>query len=100
MKVKAPKTDFQKFVFYFLIQFVSYAILVANGRAYMLGSYLYTIITDACFTTMNFVVLRAIMKDVKDSNDELHGWSFAGYVLGGTSGSVAAIWITKHLYGA
>ena len=100
MKVRAPKTNFQKFWFYYLIQFVSYSILVANGRAYMMGSYVWTAATDMCFTAMNFVVLRSVMKDVKDSNDELQGASFWGYVLGGTSGSLAAIWITKHLYGA
>jgi hypothetical protein len=99
MKFKAPKTNFGRFWFYYLIQFVSYAILVANGRAYMLGSYFWTAVTDTLFATMNFVVARVIYKDMKDSNDQLHGWSLLAYVVGGTSGSLFAIWVTKHLYG-
>jgi len=98
MKFKAPKTTPGKFLFYFLIQFISYAILVANGRAYMLGSYFWTAATDTLFASMNFIVLRCVMKDV-NSSDDLHGWSMLGYVIGGTFGSLFAIWVTKNLYG-
>jgi hypothetical protein len=78
------------------MQFVSYALLVANGRAYVLGSYLWTAITDTLIATMSFVVMR---KMVKDSQDDLHGPSLFGYVIGGTLGSLFSIWITKILYG-
>jgi hypothetical protein len=36
---------------------------------------------------------------MKDSGDELHGPSLAGYVIGGTLGSLFSIWITKIVYG-
>jgi hypothetical protein len=98
LKIKSPQTDLGKFWFYFLIQFVTYGIVVANGRAYVQGSYLWTAVTDTFFAAMQFIVMRVIMKDVQ-SSDELHGLSMLGYVVGGTAGSLFAIWVTKILYG-
>lgn len=75
---------------------MSYALLVANGRAYVQGSYSWTAVTDALIATMNFIVFR---KMVKDSNDDIHGPTLFGYVIGGTCGSLFSIWITKIIYG-
>ncbi len=95
--MKMPTSNTGKFWFYFIVQFTSYALIVANGRAYVLGSYLWTAITDALIATLNFVVLRKMMKDSKD--DDIHGPSIFGYVIGGTLGYLFSIWITKIVYG-
>lgn len=94
--MKIPDTNFGKFAFYFLIQFISYALIVANGRAYVQGAYIWTAITDGLIAFQNFIVFRRF---VKDSSTEIHGPSLVGYVLGGTCGSLVAIWITKIAYG-
>lgn len=86
----------RKFWFYFCVQFISYALVVANGRAYVQGSYLWTAVTDTLIGAQNFLVMR---KFVKDSGDSLHGASLAGYVLGGTLGSLVSIALTKVIYG-
>ncbi len=94
--MKMPISSIGRFWFYFCVQFTSYALVVANGRAYVLGDYMWTAVTDASIAALNFIVLR---KMVKDSGEELHGPSLAGYVIGGTLGSLAAIYITKIVYG-
>jgi len=91
-----PTSNWGRFSFYYLVQFTSYALVVANGRAYVLGDYIWTAVTDSLIAALNFIVLR---KMVKDSNEDLHGPSLSGYVIGGTMGSLFAIWITKMVYG-
>jgi len=97
VEVKFPTSNVGRFFFYFLVQFISYGLIVANGRAYVQGSYVWTGITDSLIALLNYVVLRKIMKD---AGEDLHGPSLAGYVLGGTSGSLVFIWLTKLVYGA
>lgn len=94
--MKFPTSNFGKFAFYFVMQFVSYALVVANGRAYVLGSYGWTALTDGLIAFQNFIVIRRF---IKDSGDEIHGPSLIGYVSGGVCGSLFAIWITKMVYG-
>jgi hypothetical protein len=94
--ITLPKSNIGRGLFYFCMQFSSYAILVANGRAYMQGSYFWTATTDLIFATQNFFFIRKL---AKDSNEELHGPSLIGYVLGGVLGSLFAIWVTKYVYG-
>jgi len=94
--MKLPTSNVGRFFFYFVIQFIIYGLLVANGRAYVQGLYMWTAITDASIAAMNFLVTRRL---AKESQDDLHGPSFAGYVLGGTIGSLFSIWITKMGYG-
>lgn len=91
-----PTSHIGRFWFYFVVQFISYGLVVANGRAYVQANYGWTAITDASIAALNFVVLR---KMVKDSEDDLHGPSLAGYVIGGTLGSLFSIFVTKWLYG-
>lgn len=94
--MKFPVSHFGRFAFYFVMQFISYALVVANGRAYVQGSYAWTAVTDGMIAFQNFVVFR---KFIKDSGEEIHGPSLLGYVLGGISGSLVAIWVTKAIYG-
>jgi hypothetical protein len=96
MQISVPKSNWGRFSYYFCMQFVSYALLVANGRAYVQGSYGWTALTDSLIATQNFLVIRRM---AKESDDELHGLSMLGYILGGTLGSVTSIFVTKILYG-
>lgn len=92
---KLPNSDWGKFTFFFVSQFISYFLIVANGRAFNQGSYLWTGTTDTLIGGQNFLMVRLISKD---SND-LHGLSLLGYMAGGTVGSLFAIWTTLHVYG-
>ena len=78
------------------MQFISFALIVANGRAYVQGSYTWTAVTDGLLAFQNFIVFR---KFIKDSGDQIHGPSLVGYVTGGIAGSLVAIWLTKMVYG-
>jgi len=91
-----PTSNTGRFFFYFSVQFLVYGLVVANGRAYVQGLYAWTAVTDALIAAVNFLVVR---KMAKESQDDLHGPSFIGYVLGGTMGSLFSIWITKMVYG-
>lgn len=96
MNLKPPTSSIGRFFYYYIIQFTSYTLYVANGRAYVQASYLWTAITDALLATLAFFVLRRI---AKESSDELHGPSLIGYVTGGVTGSMFGIYITKLIYG-
>jgi hypothetical protein len=85
----------KRFAFWFCIQFVQYGLVVANGRAYVLGSYGATAVTDLSIATLNFVMTIKMVEN-KEHRDR---WSMAGYVLGGTLGSLASIYITTRVYG-
>lgn len=72
-----------------------YFIIVCNTRAFTQGSYKWTLITDGLFITQSFFVAKWMM-EVK----EARGISaYLGFLLGGTLGSLSAIYVTKHLYG-
>lgn len=77
----------------FLLNFTSFFIIVANTRAYTQGFYMWTAVTDLMFCAMAFT----ITKKVSESKTK---WDHLGYVLGGTIGAQASIYITKILYGA
>ena len=76
-------------------EFFSFFILVCNTRAVAQGSYMWTAITDTLFTAQSFFVARWMIE-----TKEARGMgAFMGFMLGGTLGSLAAIFTTKHLYG-
>jgi hypothetical protein len=78
-----------------LTEFFCYFILVANTRAFTLASYKWTFITDSLFITQSFFVQKW-MVEIKDARGP---YAFAGFLLGGTLGSLSAIWASTHLYG-
>lgn len=89
-------SKFRTFLFWFVAEFWIYALIVANGRAYVQGNYLWTILTDMVisFNTFWFSVKFIENKDNRE-------WpAMLGCVLGGGTGSCAAIFITKLMYGA
>lgn len=75
-------------------QCLSYFLFVANGRAYTQGNYTWTAITDALYAAQSFFLIRRLVKE--EANN---AWAFAGYVIGGTLGSLLSIAVTKHIYG-
>lgn len=85
----------KRFWFWFAMEFLSYALIVANGRAYVQGHYFWTVLTDLSISAQGFILSKKFIAD-KDSLDWI---AMAGYVLGGASGSVFSIFITKVVYG-
>lgn len=85
-----------RFLFWFAAEFVVFALLVANGRAYVLGKYIPTVVTDGLILAFNFVLAKKFVND-KDNQDY---WSMAGSVCGGMCGSCFSIYVTKVIYGA
>jgi hypothetical protein len=86
---------YKRFLFWFCAEFVLYALVVANGRAYNQANYTATVVTDMCISAFNFYFAKKFIND-KDNQD---GWSMAGCVLGGATGSVVSILLTKYVYG-
>ena len=77
----------------FVLNFVSFFIIVANTRAYTQGNYIYTAVTDLIFCALNFTIVKSVAES-KTIADRV------GYALGGTIGALVAIYVTKILYGA
>jgi hypothetical protein len=67
--------------------------MVANGRAYVQGLYGWTAVTDFTIATIGFCVVRKMVKE------DFHLASILGWSIGGTCGSLFAIFITKMVYG-
>lgn len=87
-------------LFFGSTQFLSYFLIVANTRAYTQGTYIWTAITDALFASQSWIVgLLWAQIAVEKSEDNSKGWAGVGYVIGGTLGSLASIFVTKLLYG-
>lgn len=91
-----PKSKLGQFLFFFAEMFVSYFIIVCNTRAFTQGSYFWTAVTDGFFTLQGAIVGKLCIED-KDGRTL---WAIAGGCVGGTCGSLMAIWVTKHVYGA
>jgi hypothetical protein len=88
-------TRFQRFAFWFAAEFALYGLVVANGRAYNQGHYMWTLVTDMMISAFNFTIGVRFIENA-DNRDR---WSMAGCVLGGGTGSMASILLTKWLYG-
>lgn len=82
----------QPFVF-FITQFFSYALIIVNGRAYNQANYVVTFSSDLVFASYGFFVIKAI----GNSSNKL---AWVGYTIGGATGSLFGIWISKVLLGA
>lgn len=86
---------FKRFAFWFAAEFVLYALIVANGRAFVQANYAATVLTDMMISGFNFGIAVRFIND-KDNQDR---WAMLGCVLGGATGSVCSIWLTKVVYG-
>jgi hypothetical protein len=90
--LKALKT----FAFWFAAQFILYGLIVANGRAYNQAHYGWTFLTDMMISGFNFgIAVRFI-----ENKDNRSRWAMLGCVLGGGTGSIVSIFVTKLLYGS
>lgn len=91
MNLESRSPWFQ-FWFFFGMEFFAYFLIVANTRAFTLGLYGWTALTDCIFSFSNFYFISKVAK-----TESRAAW--AGYTLGGTLGSLASIWLTVHVYG-
>jgi hypothetical protein len=90
-----PHTRLGQFAFYGLAELVSFAVITANFRAIAQGNYWYAGVTDF----MNLVQGFAIGKFLMDDAEQRTWYTGLGAAVGGTCGTLLAIWITKHVYG-
>jgi hypothetical protein len=91
--MKAPTTSIGQFSLMFVAQLVSFFIIVANTRAFTHGSYGWTTVTDTMFSAQAFCLGKLMMEDPNGRT----WWSGLGMTIGGTIGSLLAIFVTKHL---
>lgn len=88
-------SSLKRFAFWFAAEFILYALVVANGRAYNQANYAATLVTDMMISGFNFGIAVKFVEG-KENRDR---WSLAGCVLGGGTGSLFSIFVTKWLYG-
>ena len=82
------------FAIAFAMQFFSCFLIVANTRMFAEGSYRWTFITTF-FITQSFFAGKWMIETKSARGTP----AYFGFLLGGTLGSLAAIFTTKHLYG-
>jgi len=80
------------FAIAFATEFFSCFLIVANTRAFTEGSYRWTFIT-AFFITQSFFAGKWMIETKSARGTP----AYFGFLLGGTLGSLAAIFTTKHL---
>jgi hypothetical protein len=91
MPSKSPRV----FAFWFAAEFALYGLIVANGRAYNQANYAATLLTDMAISAFNFWFAVKFIEG-KDNRT----WpALAGCVLGGGTGSLVSIALTKLVYG-
>lgn len=88
-------TPLQTFLIAATTEFFSFFLIVVNTRAYTLGLYFWSFVTDFFFISQAFFVAKW-MVEVKEARGLT---AYFGFLVGGTMGSLAAIWVTKHVYG-
>lgn len=91
--MKAPTSRLGQFSLGFVVELISFFIIVANTRAYTHGNYGWTIITDTLFSMQSFCMAKLMM----DDKNARTWWMGAGYTVGGTLGSCLAIFVTSRL---
>jgi hypothetical protein len=80
------------FLQFFFIQLVQYCICCISYIALSRYNYTFTAITDTIYGINSFFLIKKIVK-----SDAAVGLDTLGYVMGGTVGSLLAIWVSKHL---
>lgn len=92
------RREWESAAFYAVSQFISFFLIVANGRAYVLGLYGWTAATDGIIAIQGWVVWKRFIKDSEAKVLTIP--VMAADVLGAIAGSLASIWVTKHIFGA
>jgi hypothetical protein len=83
----------REFFLMFGVQSLQYFLITVNLRAASQGLYFWTAVSDMLCAANGFFLI----KRVAESKSKL---GFAGYVLGGATGSIIGIWLSKMVYGA
>lgn len=92
--MKVPQTKLGQFFFFFFAQFLSYFLIVANTRAYTHDYYVWTVVSDSMLSAQSFLLGKLAIENIGARGL----WAFMGTFLGGASGSVASIFLTKKVY--
>jgi hypothetical protein len=90
-----PKAEqWKEFWTLFVVQLISYCLFCLSMIVVTRGSYLGTIVTDTLYGVNSYFIIRRVSKAGEDS-----AMGATGYTLGGTVGSLLAIWITNRVHG-
>lgn len=85
------------FLTFFVLQFVTYAIVCWNFRAIAQMKYAHAITTDMLISFNGWFILS---KMVEANKHPLKNWAMTGYVCGGGLGSAVSMWVTKNVFGS
>lgn len=88
------KSDGQ-FLFFAGMEFISFFIICSNYRAVAIGSYFWSGLTDFLVLVQNGCLGKLAIDDKRART----WFAVAGTAIGGTCGSLTAIWVTKHILG-
>jgi len=80
----------REFLTLFAVQFTQYLLFCLSIIVLSKGSYLGIILTDTAYGLNSYFIIRKISTE----GDKSH-LGLAGFTLGGTCGSLVAIWLTK-----
>lgn len=86
--------NWKEFGLMFGVQFFQYCIICISFIALAKGRYVWTFVSDAACGLNSYFIIRRI-----SNSDAKSHLGVIGYTLGGSSGSMLAIWLTKHLMG-
>lgn len=90
------RQHWKQFFILFGAQCVSYGLLCWNYRAVAKAMISQTVLSDLLIAALSFKVLKEIMKDDAHNKSNL---AWAGYVLGGATGSALSLWMTRAIWG-
>ena len=94
--MELPDNKLKLFALFFVAEALSFFVICANMRAVAQGHYFWTSVTDTLFSAQSFLLAKLMI-----DNTKARGWAAGlGTTLGGTTGSLLSIFVTKHLYGA
>jgi hypothetical protein len=82
----------REFFILFFVQLFQYCIVCISYIALNKGSYVWTFATDIICGLNSFFIIRKIA-----TTETKNTLGLVGYVLGGATGSVLAIWLTKRI---
>ena len=80
------------FLLFFFAQALNYAVVAWNYRAVAQARYRHLIVSDLACAALGFILIKQVAQADSPA-------AMAGYVLGGASGSLAATWVTRKLWG-
>lgn len=93
--MKAPDSKVARFALFYACECVSFFVIAANFRALAFSLYGWTAVTDGFLVALNMVIAKLMFED-----ERARDWlAVAAFTLGGMTGSVLSIYVTKHLWG-